>query len=284
MLLADDFRAMAQDALRGKWLSAALISLLAGLLGANIFGDFSLNLERRYKMQIETFFHSDLWFHYRIFFMIGGAVAVLYLLVMLVISGAATLGYARYNLNLVDHQEARVDDLFSQFHRLGQGFCMQFFRGLFIFLWSLLFVIPGIIAIYRYAMTPYILLEHPDMTAREAITASKDLMKGNKLRLFCLNLSFIGWAFLCLAPLLLLGGIAAGPLFMFTHSNVEVTILLLVGTVISSFCMLFVGAYAEASIAAFYREICREKNPPQDSFQPESTPFETYQMPYQQMD
>ena len=71
MLLADDFRAMAQDALRGKWLSAALIGLLAGLLGANIFGDFSFNLERRYETQIETFFHSDLWFHYRIFFMIG---------------------------------------------------------------------------------------------------------------------------------------------------------------------------------------------------------------------
>ena len=129
-----------------------------------------------------------------------------------------------------------------------------------------------------------LLRNDPDMTAREAITASKELMRGNKLRLFCLNLSFIGWAFLCLAPLLLLGGIAAGPLFMFTHSNVEVMILLLVGTVISSFCMLFVGAYAEASIAAFYREICREKNPPQDPFQPESTPFETYQMPYQQMD
>lgn len=282
MLLADDFRAMAQDALRGKWLSAALIGLLAGLLGANIFGDFSLNLERRYKMQIETFFHSDLWFHYRIFFMIGGAVVVLYLLVMLVISGAATLGYARYNLNLVDHQEARVDDLFSQFHRLGQGFCMQFFRALFIFLWSLLFVIPGIIASYSYAMTPYILLEHPDMTAREAITASKELMRGNKFRLFCLSLSFIGWGLLCIAPFFLISNIAISPILI--RSTTGITILFIVGFAISSFCMLFVSAYAEASIAAFYREICREKNPPQEPFQPESTPFETYQMPYQQMD
>lgn len=282
MLLADDFRAMAQDALRGKWLSAALIGLLAGLLGANIFGDFSLNLERRYKMQIETFFHSDLWFHYRIFFMIGGAVVVLYLLVMLLIGGAATLGYARYNLNLVDHKDARVDDLFSQFHRLGQGFCMQFFRALFIFLWSLLFVIPGIIASYSYAMTPYILLEHPDMTAREAITASKELMRGNKLRLFCLSLSFIGWGLLCIAPFFLISNIAISPILI--RSTTGITILFIVGFAISSFCMLFVSAYAEASIAAFYREICREKNPPQEPFQPESTPFETYQMPYQQMD
>ena len=284
MLLASDFRAMARDALQGKWLSAALIGLLAGLLGANIFGDASINLERRYEVQLESFLHSDLWLNYRIFFMIGGAVVVLYLLVMLLIGGAATLGYARYNLNLVDHQEARVDDLFSQFHRLGQGFCMQFFRGLFTFLWSLLFVIPGIIAGYSYAMTPYILLEHPEMTAREAIAASKELMRGNKLRLFCLSLSFIGWAFLCAAPLILIGGVATGPMFMFIYSNIGVTILLVVGFVISSFCMLFVSAYAEASIAAFYREICREKAPAQEPFQPEHTPFETYQMPYEQVD
>ena len=192
MLLSTDFRAMARDALRGKWRSAALISLLAGLLGANIFGDASFNVENRYEVQLDTFFHSSLWLNYRIFFMIGGGVLVLYVLVLLVIGGAATLGYARYNLNLVDHRDARVDDLFSQFHRLGQGFCMQFFRALFTFLWALLFIIPGIIAEYSYAMTPYILLEHPEMTAREAIAASKDLMKGNKFRLFCLSLSFIG--------------------------------------------------------------------------------------------
>ena len=197
LLSSDDFRAMAQDALRGKWVSAALIGLLAGLLGANIFGDFSLTFETRYSKEIERFLHSDLWLHYQIFFIIGGGVLAVYALVMLVISGAATLGYARYNLNLVDHQEARVDDLFSQFHRLGQGFCMQFFRALFIFLWSLLFVIPGIIASYRYRFALYNLCENPEMSAMEALRMSKVQTNGYKMELFMLDLSFLGWSILC---------------------------------------------------------------------------------------
>lgn len=282
MLLASDFRAMARDALQGKWVSAALIGLLAGLLGANIFGDFNVNVNTELSEQVEVAMNSGFWHHYEIFFLIGGGVVVVYALVLLIIGGAATLGYARYNLNLVDHKDARVDDLFSQFHRLGQGFCMQFFRWLFIFLWSLLFVIPGIIAGYRYAMTAYILLENPEMTAREAITASKELMKGNKLRLFCLTLSFIGWAFLCAAPLFLIGGVATGP--MVVRSNVAVTILLVIGSLLSSFCLFFLGTYIEASYAAFYREICREKAPAAEPVQPETSPFETYQMPYQQID
>ena len=193
MLLSTDFRAMARDALRGKWLSAALIGLLAGLLGANIFGGASFNVENRYEVQLDTFFHSSLWLNYRIFFIIGGGVLVLYVLVLLVIGGAATLGYARYNLNLVDHRDARVDDLFSQFHRLGQGFCMQFFRGLFTFLWSLLFCIPGIIKAYAYSMAYFVKADHPEYGWNQCLKTSIALMKGNKWRLFVLDLSFIGW-------------------------------------------------------------------------------------------
>lgn len=280
MLLSTDFRAMARDALRGKWRSAALIGLLAGLLGANIFGDASFNVENRYEVQLDTFFHSSLWLNYRIFFIIGGGVLVLYVLVLLVIGGAATLGYARYNLNLVDHREARVDDLFSQFHRLGQGFCMQFFRALFTFLWALLFIIPGIIAVYSYAMTPYILLEHPEMTAREAIAASKELMKGNKFRLFCLELSFIGWSLLCSLPFLFFASISG--LAAIFHAAVLFSILFAAGFVVSALCMFFLNAYTQAAAAAFYREICREKHPPQEPAEP--TPFEIYQLPYTQVD
>ena len=85
-----------------------------------------------------------------------------------------------------------------------------------------------------------------------------------------------------LLPFFLLGSIAAGP-FLF-RSFVPATILIAVGSVISFIGVQFVCTYTEASFAAFYREICREKNPPQDPFQPESTLFETYQMPYTQVD
>ncbi len=57
----------------------------------------------------------------------------------------------------------------------------------------MLFVIPGILATYSYAMVPYILAENPTLPANKAIKRSKELMKGNRWRLFCLLLSFIGW-------------------------------------------------------------------------------------------
>lgn len=62
--------------------------------------------------------------------------------------------------------------------------------------WSLLFVIPGIVAAYRYSMATYIMAENPGMQATEAIERSKALMDGRKGDLFCLDLSFIGWALL----------------------------------------------------------------------------------------
>ena len=65
-----------------------------------------------------------------------------------------------------------------------------------ILLWALLLIVPGIIKSFSYAMTPYILVEHPEYSASEAINASCELMRGHKWDLFCLYLSFIGWTFL----------------------------------------------------------------------------------------
>ena len=67
---------------------------------------------------------------------------------------------------------------------------------LFIFLWTMLFIIPGIIASLAYSQTIYIMLDHPDMSALDAIRASKQLMKGHKWEYFVLGLSFIGWSIL----------------------------------------------------------------------------------------
>ena len=67
----------------------------------------------------------------------------------------------------------------------------------YTFLWTLLFVIPGIIKGYAYAMTPFILKDNPNMKNNEAIELSMAMMDGHKWDLFCLQLSFIGWAFLC---------------------------------------------------------------------------------------
>lgn len=73
--------------------------------------------------------------------------------------------------------------------------------GIFVFLWMLLLVIPGIIKAFAYALTPYILVDNPELSANEAINLSKKMMKGHKFDLFWLSLSFIGWALLCVLTL-----------------------------------------------------------------------------------
>ena len=72
----------------------------------------------------------------------------------------------------------------------------MFLRDLYIVLWSLLFVIPGIIKSYEYRMIPYILADNPEMPTEEVFAESKRLMSGNKWKAFVLDLSFIGWQLL----------------------------------------------------------------------------------------
>lgn len=72
---------------------------------------------------------------------------------------------------------------------------------LYTMLWTLLLIVPGIIKGYSYAMTPYIMYENPQLTAENCIDASMKMMDGNKGKLFLLDLSFIGWALLCILTL-----------------------------------------------------------------------------------
>ena len=127
-----------------------------------------------------------------------------------VIGGVLQIGYADFLLKQHDGKEANFNDLFSKFDYFGTGFAQQFLRTLYGMLWTLLFIIPGIIKGYSYAMTPFILAEQPDLTASQAIRLSEDLMDGHKADLFFLDLSFIGWDILA-ALTLNLGHIALNP-------------------------------------------------------------------------
>ena len=103
---------------------------------------------------------------------------------------------------LRNQREESVDleNLFDGFRggRYTRVFCALFLVNLFTFLWALLLIIPGIIKAFSYALTPYILLDEPELTARQAITRSCEIMQGRRWKLFCLSLSFIGWGILSL--------------------------------------------------------------------------------------
>lgn len=130
----------------------------------------------------------------------GGILFGLLFVVMIVaatsISGVLTLGGYKVCLAVSRGNEGKFDDFFSFFagwQKMVTAFKAIFFVSLYTILWSLLFVIPGIIKALSYSLTYFVLLDHPEYTVHEAIAESKRLMDGNKWNLFVLGLSFIGW-------------------------------------------------------------------------------------------
>lgn len=113
-----------------------------------------------------------------------------------IVTPAFALSLVRVYLNLTMGVDPVAKDSFSGFDDFWSAFKVNFLVGLFTFLWSLLFVIPGIVKSYSYSMSMYILAENKGKPALECIAESKAMTNGYKMELFILGLSFIGWAFL----------------------------------------------------------------------------------------
>lgn len=116
--------------------------------------------------------------------------------ISIILTGPITLGIISCFIKLVRKERFKFENLFDGFKNFASSFILQILITLFVFLWSLLLVIPGIIAGYRYSMSFYILYDNPKIGAMEALNLSKEIMLGNKWRLFCLHFSFIGWTLL----------------------------------------------------------------------------------------
>lgn len=214
MKYAADFRADARSALRNKWGLAVLTGLVATLLGGTGIEGPKFNLDignnsvtASFKFAGTTIYsfggssNSD-----TAAFIIEKAPyfiwsTLILCLLFLLLGSIIAIGYARFNLALTDREMPSFGVLFSCFPIWKTAIISQILQSIYIFLWSLLLVIPGIIATYSYAMTRYILAEHPELTASEAIRRSKEMMYGHRWRLFCLHFSFIGWTLLCIPTL-----------------------------------------------------------------------------------
>ena len=220
-MTSSELRAIARQNLEGTWGISVGVALVAAILGGSIAGvgsNVNFNVNEDSIRNLPPIFWTVL--------LPMASFAGLLSLAALILGGTVELGYARFLLKQHDRKELRFSDLFSQFDRFGTGFAQQFLRILFTALWSLLFIIPGIIKGLSYAMTPFILEEHPELTASQAIKASMKLMDGHKMDLFILGLSFIGWQ--------ILACLTAGVGF------------------------LFLNPYMNAAYAAFYRDISRK--------------------------
>ena len=128
----------------------------------------------------------------------GGATAWIGGIGSIVVAGAVSYGLARTTTNLARGQE-KVDllDVFKGFTEgFGRTFLLGLMTNLFVALWSLLFLIPGIVKSYSYAMAPYIMQDDSSKNWKQCIDESREMMNGHKAQLFWLELSFIGWTLL----------------------------------------------------------------------------------------
>lgn len=122
-------------------------------------------------------------------------------LAYIIIAGPMTLGFVMFFLSISRNQGEKLEQLFKGFERFETSLKAFLLSSLFIFLWSLLLIIPGIIASLSYSMTFYIIADNSSIGAMDAIRKSKEIMMGNKWKLICLNFRFLGWALLSVLTL-----------------------------------------------------------------------------------
>ncbi|MBQ9148906.1 MAG: DUF975 family protein [Oscillospiraceae bacterium] len=215
-----DIRTRARENLRDHWGISVCAAFVAAIFGALLTSSgVNLNIDTEAMHSLPESLVAVLG-------LILSTVSAISLL-HLILGGVVQLGYSRFLLAQHDGKEYSVRDLFSQFDRFSVGFLQLFLRNLFAILWSLLLIIPGIVKSYSYAMTPFILTDHPELTANQAIRRSMEMMDGHKGELFILGLTFIGWDILNAFTL----GIGS----------------------------LWLNPYKNAAYAAFYRQLLAER-------------------------
>lgn len=157
---AKDYKKSAWSKMHGKWGVCALITFILSVIG----------------------------------FATGGLSAIgIGVLLLIFVEMPLEYSASHVALSVCRGEKVEFGDAFAGFKIYWKALCLNLLMGIFIFLWSCLFIIPGIIKIFSYSMSNFILRDNPNMTASEAITESRRMMNGNKWRLFCLCFSFIGW-------------------------------------------------------------------------------------------
>ena len=150
----------------------------------------------------------------------------------LIFAGCFIFGYAGVFMGIArGKEEIDVSGLFDGFKgdKFTKSLVLYLLESIYIFLWSLLLVIPGIVKSYSYAMSFYIMNDHPEYTATQCLDESRRIMNGHKLDLFCLHLSFIGW--------------------------------IIVASLTCGIGMLWVEPYMQLSQANFYEELKKAEEP-----------------------
>lgn len=206
---------------------------------------------------------------------------------IIVTSGVFAFGYISFIHNSITGIPVAATDVID-FRNFGKKLGLFWFIALFVFLWSLLLVVPGIIAAIRYSQSFFILKEHPEYGIRQCVNESKKMMKGNKGNYFIMMLSFIGWFALAAVVYYALFRVITGMLhlsivdFFPTNFNPAPTITITTGissyaykisygtfitcTVLFGAVELFIMPYIAGACAAFYEFFKQDNSTINDNY------------------
>lgn len=194
-LSSRDLRAIAREALKGRWKEGFIVCLVYYVL---------MTLPAEIIASI---------------FPVTSPAQMVGALYSLLVSGPFTFGLSLYFMSAFRKREAGYGQIFAGFENFGKTFVLMLLMTLKIILWSLLLVIPGIIASFRYSQAFFILVDHPEYSASQCIEESKRMMNGNKAKLFWLSLSFIGWELLASIPVGIVESVhKANPVYDIPHN------------------------------------------------------------------
>ncbi len=117
---------------------------------------------------------------------------------LIFVAGPLTLGFTIYFLKFLKDEESNLNQLFEGFKNYGSVLVTYLLYTIYILLWTLLFIIPGIIAQMKYSQVWFIMAEDNEISGNDALKKSKEMMDGFKMQYFLLALSFIGWILLAM--------------------------------------------------------------------------------------
>lgn len=252
-----NIRTIARQSLKGSWKSAVLAMLIyiicitvPTLIIIALFGGFSE----------EALMSEDLM-------MPGEGLSSIY---SLLVSGAFTFGITVFFLDLVREKKSDIGQVFSGFGYYFKTLLLMVVMSIFIALWTLLFIIPGIIAAIRYSQAFYILADDPDKDIMQCLKESKAMMKGNKAKYFCLELSFIGWALLVYFVFMIATTVSVTVSIMIpSDASFAISMIILgIGLIAMIAGILFLSSYIMAATTVFYDMVNGNLRPQTDELPP----------------
>ena len=186
----------ARTRMRGYMGNAILVSLICALLiGSPSAPSFNFDEnESLWEGQLQSDWVEQQLHTWLPFIVVGVTVGLIIAIAVTVFfSNVLSVGKKGWYMRYCRGEYPAVGDLFSSFRIYKPAMTAMLLSDVYVWLWSLLFIIPGIVKRYAYRLVPYIIYENPNLSASEAITLSEEMMKGYKWELFIFDLSFFWW-------------------------------------------------------------------------------------------